>query len=74
MSNSLSTMEIYDLPKIIQEIASDLETQMYRFKRALVNSEGIDDFAFYETVSRNQGQNVTLFRDVDEARRWLLGK
>ncbi len=70
---SLSIMELYELPKLIQEIASGLETQVRRFKRALVVSKDIDDFTFFESVSRNRGQNVTLFRDMDEARKWLLG-
>jgi hypothetical protein len=71
---SFITMELYDLPKIIQEIAAESATQVYRFKRALVVSKDIDDFTFFETVSRNRGQNVMLFRDVDAARKWLLGK
>ncbi len=70
---SLSTMEIYGLLRLIQEIAAELETQVHRFKRALVVSQDIDDFTFFETVSQNRNQNVTLFRDVDEARKWLLG-
>ena len=70
---SLSTMELYDLPKLIQEIAAESETQVHRFKRALIVSRDIDDFTFFETVSQNINKNVTLFRDMDEARKWLLG-
>jgi hypothetical protein len=66
---SLSTVELYDLPKLIQEVALELETQVQSFKRALVVSRDIDDFTFFETVSRNSSQKVKLFRDVNEARK-----
>ena len=71
---SLSTMEIYTLPKTLSEILSASGINVYRFKRALVMSTDIDDFTFFETVSRNRSQNITLFRDVDEAKKWLLRK
>ncbi len=40
-------------------------------KRALVVAGHSEDVLFYETVSRNRGQNVRLFYDIEEARRWL---
>jgi hypothetical protein len=70
----LSTMEIYDLPKVILEILSATGIPAHKFKRALVVSGDLDDFRFFEIVSRNRGQNVTVFHDMDDARSWLFGK
>lgn len=73
-SLDLSTVEIYDLPKLIVEILQETGIEVHKFKRALVVSKGVDDFTFFETVSQNRGQNVTLFRNIDEAISWLLNK
>lgn len=70
----LSTLEIFELPKLIVEILSETGVEVNKFKRALVISSDIDDFSFFETVSKNRGQNVSLFRNIDEARSWLLAK
>ena len=71
---SLSTTEIYNLPGLIMGIFEDTGISVYKFKRALVFASGIDDVTFFETVSKNRGHNVTLFRNIDEARKWLLEK
>jgi hypothetical protein len=71
---TLSTLEIFDLPRIIVEILTETGLDVHKFKRVLVVSNDVDDFTFFETVSRNRGQKVTLFRNIDEARSWLLGK
>jgi hypothetical protein len=42
-------------------------------KRALVVSEQSSDFHFLETVFINQGHNVKMFTDIEEAMSWLLG-
>ncbi len=73
-TSALSTLEIFDLPRIIVEILTETGLEVQKFKRALVVSKAIDDFTFFETVSQNRGQKVTLFRDFDEARSWLLGE
>jgi hypothetical protein len=70
----MSTVEIYELPKIFVAILLETGVQIYKFKRALVMSADVDDFTFFETVSRNRGQNVMLFRSMDAAREWLIGK
>jgi hypothetical protein len=70
----LSTLEIYSLPRTIMEILSATGVDVRKFKRALVFSKNVDDFTFFETVSRNRGQNVKLFRNIDEAVSWLLKK
>jgi hypothetical protein len=71
---SMSTVEIYELPKIFMDILSETGVQIYKFKRTLVISTDVDDFAFFETVSRNRGQNVMLFRSIDAAQLWLIGE
>lgn len=70
----LSTVEIYNLPKMIVDILSETGIEVLKFRRALVFSKDVDDFTFFETVSKNRNQNVTLFRSVDEAVSWLLEK
>ncbi len=65
----LSTTEIYNLPKII------MEWGLKPFcKRALVVANDFNDIAFFETVSVNQLQNVKIFRDSDDAIKWLKSK
>lgn len=73
-SSGLSTLEIYGLPELIMEIFEETGISVYKFKRALVVDKNIDDFTFFETVSRNRGHNVTMFRNIDEAIEWLLAK
>ena len=73
-TSGLSTLEIFDLPRVIVEILTETGLDVHKFKRVLVVSNDVDDFTFFETVSRNRGQKVTLFRNTDEARSWLLGK
>jgi hypothetical protein len=73
-TSGLSTLEIFDLPRIIVEILTETGLEVHKFKRVLVVSKDVDDFTFFETVSQNRGQKVTLFRNFDEARSWLLGK
>jgi hypothetical protein len=45
----------------------------HRFWRAIIVSTAVDDFTFFESVSRNRYQHARLFRDPDAARAWLLG-
>ena len=73
-TSGLSTVEIYELPEVIAEIISQTGLQVNKFKRALVAPTDVPDFAFFETVSRNRGQNVVVFRSIEEAKSWLLGK
>jgi hypothetical protein len=69
----LSVMEIYDLPKVLAGIAAAEGVRIGRFKRAAIVYNDLEDFAFFETVSRNRGQNVVLFHEVAEAKKWLSG-
>ena len=73
-TTTLSITEIYDLPKIFSEVLSESGVQVQRLKRALVVPEAMNDFVFFETISRYRSQNVMLFRDVVDAKKWLCGK
>ncbi len=67
----LSTVEIYDLPKILADTLRDVEVAVVSLKRALVVAKDLRDYHFYETVTHNQGQNTRIFQDVAEAKEWL---
>ena len=71
---NLSTVDIYDVPKIITDVATASGLPVHKFKRALVVAQDLDDFSFFETVTLNRGQNVKIFQDMAEARKWLTGK
>ncbi len=75
----LSTMELYDLPKILSDIAAPLGINVHKLRRAAVIAKGLKnkhlrDYGFYETVTLNRGQNTKLFEDMDEAIKWLSRK
>lgn len=66
--SAVSTVAIFGRAKESQQLYGR-KTQ--DSKRALVVAENSEDAIFYETVSQNRGQNVRLFHDIDEAKRWL---
>jgi hypothetical protein len=78
-SIKLSTMDRYDLPAWIETEIE--EAGVSRFcKRALLVARDFNDYAFYETVTRNHGQllevfadsKVTgIFRDISQANEWF---
>ncbi len=68
----LSTLSIYELPKIFSEIAASAGMSIYKFKRATIIPEDAEYAHFFETVMVNRGQNLKLFKDADEAKQWLL--
>jgi hypothetical protein len=44
-------------------------------KYTLVKNEAVKvtgSSAFFETISQNQGLPAEIFRDIDEAKRWLM--
>jgi len=67
-TSGLSTVEIYEMPKMLLEILLESGIEIHKFKRAIVVANDIDDFTFFETVSQNRGQNVMAFRDIEEAK------
>jgi hypothetical protein len=62
----LETYEIYNIPELIKI------TGYSNTRRALVFASEAQDFSFFETVSKNQGQNVQVFSNLAEARHWLI--
>jgi site-specific recombinase XerD len=78
-SIKLSTMDLYDLPAWIEERIEEAGVSR-SCKRALLVAKNFNDYAFYETVTRNHGQllevftdsQVTgIFRDISKADEWL---
>jgi hypothetical protein len=71
----LSTLEIYDLPALIEKVGLDR-----RCKRALVVSRDFEDYIFFRNVSSHSGHIVeifgdsdkfSIFRTPDRAKKWL---
>ena len=70
----LSTIEIYDLPKLFSDAANSLNVQVFQIKRAVVVSRDHASYPFARTVSQNRGQSLELFDDIEKARSWLTNK
>ena len=70
----LSTLEIFDLPKILSEIFATSEIPSYKLKRALVVEKDLEDYRFFEVVTSNRGQTTKIFQDIAEAEEWLSNK
>ena len=68
----MSTLQIHDLPKVLSKMVTSLGLRPGQFKRAIVVKKSFADFHFFETVTLNAGQNIRLFQDPDEAKKWLL--
>ncbi len=67
----LTTLEIFNLPKMVAGQYASQQKKPSEIKRALVIERSADS-EFYETVSVNAGQITKVFKDRDEALRWLL--
>jgi len=70
----LSTVEIYRLPQILSETLASLGIWVHQVKRALVVAKDLQDFQFFDTVSSNRFQKTKIFRDLTEAKNWLLAQ
>ena len=70
----LSTLDIYSIPHILSETLASMGLPANKVKRAVVVAKDTRDFEFFETVTINNGQNIKLFQDIDEAKKWLLKK
>jgi hypothetical protein len=68
---ALTTVEIFNLPRMVAEQFALQGIKLPEMKRALV-ARFTNDNKFYETVTINAGQNMRLFQDMDKARQWLL--
>jgi hypothetical protein len=61
------TLDIYSMPQAANSIGIEAW-----YKRALLVNEISSNFYFLETVFLNQGHNVKMFTDFEEALGWLL--
>jgi hypothetical protein len=67
----LSTMQIFDLPTEVFKKMDMLGDKKYRIKRAIIRINDNADFAFLENVANNRGQNLLVFSNRNEAKKWL---
>lgn len=70
----LSTMQIFDLPTAVFKKMDLLGNKKYHIKRAIIRISDNADFDFLENVANNRGQNLSVFSDRTEAKKWLKGK
>jgi len=61
-----STTEIIEIPGFLETTGIDRS-----WKRAVVVSQSLEDYRFYETTALNRGYTVKIFTDLTEARDWL---
>jgi len=67
VSLNLSATDILRIPKFVSE--AGLKSCC---RRAVVVSGYFKDASLFETVSRDYEQDVMVFRDVEQAKHWLL--
>jgi len=65
----VSFTEIFGSPKIMDKSKLLRDT-----KRALVVPPAFTYDHFLETVTRNRGHNLMVFKDIEKARQWLLSE
>jgi len=63
----LSVLDIFSTPGVLK--GAEIPRQV---KQALVVPLSFKDAQFLETVNRNKGYNVMVFRDLKSAKQWLL--
>jgi hypothetical protein len=66
---NISVTEMTNSPKTMDESGVSRAT-----KRALVVPPAFDEPKFLEKITRNTGHNLRVFKDVEEARQWLLAE
>ena len=59
-------MDVIKIPSIAKDAGLKPD-----FLGAFVVAKNFAEFAFFETISHNQGLPAEIFRDMDEAKRWL---
>src|SRR5215208_6031786 len=74
VSRKLSILQIYELPDRIRTIFTSFGINVGLYKRANVVAKDWDEYIFHENVMVNCGQKEKVFTDMDEAKKWLLGK
>ena len=74
VSRKLPLWQIYELPDRIRRIFTSFGINVWRYKRANVVAKDWDEYIFHENVMVNRGQKEKVFTDIDQAKKWLLGK
>ena len=68
----MSTFQIHEVPKVLSSIVTSLGLRPSQFRRAILAEKSFQDYYFFETVTLNAAQNIRLFQDMDEAKKWLF--
>lgn len=72
---NLSTLEFYELPNILESVATSIGVNVRAFKRAIVFSPTkFKNAGFAENIKVNRGHTIMHFQDSDEAKKWLSEK
>jgi hypothetical protein len=66
---SKSLLDIYSMPRVVEQAGMQKS-----FRRAIDVNPPVNDYRFLETVSVNEGQEVRVFSDPEEALRWLVAE
>jgi len=69
LENSLSTVENYDLSAMFTEVGFSWKHRMAWVDQ---NPDTYNSTGFAETVLSNRGFSARLFREVEDAKNWLL--
>ncbi len=67
VGDALTTMDIYDLPKMYRALGVPRELRM----ALVVPARFMDNLKFYETVCHNNGYSISVFFDRAAALEWL---
>ena len=70
-SSAVSTIDLFQRARETAQHVSDSNIPS-SYKRALVIGDNVEDPRFFETVSQNREQQVRIFHDMEEAKRWLM--
>ena len=63
-----NTIDIYNRPKAMQLVGFILGVKIAE----IIKPEHIQHFRFFETVCKNQGFSISIFKEKSEALNWLL--
>jgi hypothetical protein len=72
LRNAKPTPKIIDVYNMPQTAKKAGVSQFY--KRALVVGDRSEEFHFLETVFINQGHQVRMFAEIEDAEKWLFGE
>jgi hypothetical protein len=70
-SSAVSTLDLFQRARETAQHVSATNIPS-SYKRALVVGDNVEDPRFFETVSQNREQQVRIFHDMEEAKRWLM--